>query len=105
MHVTEVIKKPVLTEKSYLGHADGIYTFLVDRRANKVQIKKTFEEIFEVKVANVRTVNYRGEVKNLGRTRNQSKKTPAKVKFNSGSYKKAIITLKDGQKLDILNDL
>jgi len=58
MHVTQVIKKPVLTEKSYLGHANGTYTFLVDIKANKTQIKKTFEEIFEVKVSSVRTMNY-----------------------------------------------
>lgn len=67
MHLTEVIKKPVLTEKSFLGHANGVYTFLVDRRANKVQIKKTFEEIFEVKVESVRTMNYDGKEKRMGR--------------------------------------
>jgi large subunit ribosomal protein L23 len=105
MHVTEVVKKPILTEKSYLGHANGVYTFLVDRRANKVQIKKTFEEIFEVKVESVRTINYRGKAtKNLTR-RNAVKKPTADVKYNSGSFKKAIITLKDGEQLDVLNDL
>jgi len=94
MHVTQVIKRPVLTEKSYLGHADGTYTFLVDKRANKTQIKKTFEEIFEVKVASVRTMNYDGKAKTMG-----------KFQGKTNGYKKAIITLKDGEQFDILNDL
>ncbi|ATZ17733.1 50S ribosomal protein L23 [Mesoplasma melaleucae] len=94
MHLTEVIKKPVLTEKSFLGHANGVYTFLVDRKANKVQIKKTFEEIFEVKVESVRTMNYDGKEKRMGR-----------FVGKTNNYKKAIITLKDGESLDILSDL
>lgn len=94
MHVTEVIKKPVLTEKTYIGHANGVYTFLVDVRANKTQIKKTFEEIFEVKVENVRTLRYDGKEKRVG-----------KFTGTTNRYKKAVITLKDGEQLDILNDL
>lgn len=100
MHLTKVINRPVLTEKSYLGHANGVYTFLVDRKANKVQIKKTFEQLFEVKVASVRTLNYDGKVKNLG--------SRTKQHFSTGrtnAYKKAYIKLKEGEKLDILNDL
>lgn len=102
MHLTEVIKKPVLTEKSFLGHQNGVYTFLVDKKANKVQIKKTFEEIFEVKVESVRTANYDGKIKVAGRRSGRSQA------FSSGktnNYKKAFITLKDGQQLDVLNDL
>ncbi|AJM72145.1 50S ribosomal protein L23 [Mycoplasma yeatsii] len=94
MHLTEVIKKPVLTEKSYLGHQNGVYTFLVDKKANKVQIKKTFEEIFEVKVASVRTMNYDGKEKRVGR-----------FVGKTNSFKKAIITLKAGEQLEVLNDL
>ncbi|MBY7703530.1 50S ribosomal protein L23 [Vibrio harveyi] len=94
MHLTEVIKKPVLTEKSYMGHQNGVYTFLVDKKANKVQIKKTFEEIFEVKVASVRTMNYDGKEKRVGR-----------FVGKTNSFKKAIITLKAGEQLEVLNDL
>ncbi|AGJ90999.1 50S ribosomal protein L23 [Mycoplasma putrefaciens] len=94
MHLTEVIKKPVLTEKSFLGHENGVYTFLVDKKANKVQIKKAFEEIFEVKVASVRTMNYDGKDKRVGR-----------FVGKTNSFKKAIITLKAGEKLEVLNDL
>ncbi|AHB36771.1 50S ribosomal protein L23 [Spiroplasma apis] len=94
MHLTEVIKKPLLTEKTYLGQQDGAYTFVVDKRANKTQIKKTFEEIFQVKVKAVRTMNYDGKDKRMG-----------KFVGKTVSYKKAIIVLKDGEKLDILSDL
>lgn len=100
MHLTKVITRPVLTEKSYLGHANGVYTFLVDKRANKGQIKKTFEQLFEVKVASIRTLNYDGKVKNLS---NRSKQHFSAGKTNA--YKKAYIKLKAGEKLDILNDL
>ena len=101
MHLTKVIKKPILTEKTYSGHAKGVYTFLVDKRANKTQIKKAFEEIFEVKVASVRTANRSGKTKVMGRVGNRRAQTIGKT----NSYKKATITLKDGQQLDVLNDL
>lgn len=94
MHLTEVIIKPILTEKSYKGYADGVYTFVVNKKSNKVQIKKVFEELFEVEVKSVRTMNYSGKDKRVG-------------KFGVGktnSYKKAIITLKEGQTLEIFND-
>lgn len=94
MHVTEVIKKPVLTEKTYVGHADNVYTFEVDKRANKVQVKKAFEQIFNVKVKEVRTMNYDQKEKKMGR-----------YVGTTASYKKAIIVLADGEKLEILNDL
>ncbi|WP_338969497.1 50S ribosomal protein L23 [Spiroplasma endosymbiont of Labia minor] len=94
MHITEVIKKPVLSEKTYIGHSNGIYTFLVDRRSNKTQIKKTFEEIFKVKVDSVRTMNYDGKAKKMGR-----------YEGVTNNRKKAIITLKPGESLSIMNDL
>ncbi|AOG60821.1 50S ribosomal protein L23 [Spiroplasma helicoides] len=94
MHITEVIKKPLLSEKTYAGQQDGAYTFIVDRRANKTQIKKTFEEIFQVKVDKVRTINYDGKEKRMG-----------KYVGLTNKYKKAIIKLKPGEKLDILSDL
>ena len=50
MHITNIIKKPILSEKTYRNMANGVYTFQVARTANKVQIKKSFEKIFEVKV-------------------------------------------------------
>ncbi|AGR41612.1 50S ribosomal protein L23 [Spiroplasma taiwanense] len=94
MHLTQVIKKPLLTEKTYLGQQSGAYTFIVDKKANKSQIKKTFEEIFGVKVKQVRTMNYDGKDKRMG-----------KYVGKTAAFKKAVIILKDGEQLDILSDL
>lgn len=94
MHITEIIKKPLLTEKTYVGHANGEYAFIVDKRSNKTQIKKTFEEIFQVKVEQVRTMNYDAKEKKMG-----------KFVGKTNSYKKAIIVLKEGEKIDLLSDL
>jgi large subunit ribosomal protein L23 len=82
---------PVLTEKS-LGQAkEGNYTFWVDRRMNKYQIKQAVEKIFDVNVVKVRTINLKGEVK-------QSYFGKRKV---IKPRKKAIVTLKEKQKIDL----
>ena len=82
MIAEEVILKPVLTEKSAVSLQEGKYTFKVDRRATKVQIRKAIEEIFNVKVLDVNTMNYSGKVK---RTRG--------ILGKRANYKKAIITI------------
>ena len=56
----DIIKKPVLTEKSYDQFSDRTYTFEVDKTANKIEIKKAIEEIFDVEVASVHTINSDG---------------------------------------------
>lgn len=89
-HVTQVIKKPILTEKSYIGMEDGKYTFEVDRKANKTQVKKAFETIFEVKVEKVNIVNLPGKKKRVG-----------KYEGKTSPVKKAIIKLKEGETLEI----
>jgi large subunit ribosomal protein L23 len=63
----DIIIKPVITEKSMNEMADRKYTFVVDRNANKIQIKKAVEEIFGVKVEKVNTMNMKGKRKRLGR--------------------------------------
>ncbi|ALA52728.1 50S ribosomal protein L23 [Shouchella clausii] len=63
----DIIKRPVITERSTELMEDKKYTFEVDVRANKTQIKDAIEEIFEVKVTNVNTVNYKGKAKRFGR--------------------------------------
>ncbi|WP_100374447.1 50S ribosomal protein L23 [Bacillus sp. FJAT-45037] len=63
----DIIKRPVITERSTDLMADKKYTFEVDVRANKTQIKDALEEIFEIKVANVNTMNYKGKSKRFGR--------------------------------------
>ena len=63
----DVIKRPVITERSTELMSDKKYTFVVDRRANKSEIKRAVEEIFGVKVSGVNTMNYKGKLKRFGR--------------------------------------
>ncbi|MCL2556175.1 MAG: 50S ribosomal protein L23 [Firmicutes bacterium] len=67
MNAYDIIKKPLLSEKCYAGIAVKKYGFLVDRRADKVQIRIAIEEIFGVKVEKVNTVNLRGKLKRQGK--------------------------------------
>ena len=78
----DIIKKPVITERSMSGIAESKYVFEVATSANKVEIKKAIEEIFGVKVASVNTVKLPGKWKRMGV---HTGKTSAK--------KKAIVTL------------
>jgi len=84
----EIIKSLLRTEKSTLYEPAGKYLFLVDKGANKLQIKKAVEEIYKVKVRDVHTCIYLGKMK---RVRHQLGKTP--------DIKKAVVTLKEGQKI------
>lgn len=59
MEARDILKRPVITEKSSAAMAEDKYTFDVDVRANKTEVKKAVEEIFEVKVANVNIINYK----------------------------------------------
>ena len=84
----DIIKKPVLTEKSYMEMANKKFTFEVAINANKTEIKAAIEEIFEgVKVENVNTMRTLGKMKRQGRTQGR---TP--------EVKKAIVTLKKDSK-------
>ena len=84
----DIIKKPVLTEKSYADMADKKYTFEVAVNANKTEIKAAIEEVFEgVKVESVNTMRTLGKMKRQGRTQGR---TP--------EVKKAIVTLKKDSK-------
>ena len=83
----DIILKPVITEKSMDDLQTGKYTFKVAKDANKSEIKKAVEELFDVKVAKVNTMNCNGRAKRVGRFYG---KTP--------DWKKAIITLTEGSK-------
>jgi large subunit ribosomal protein L23 len=91
----EILKSPVVTEKSVLlkeatseeGDAQ-VLTFKVDKRADKEEIRAAVEEIFGVKVAKIRTVNYEGKLKKRGR-----------YEGRRASFKKAYVTLKSGEPL------
>lgn len=86
----DIIIQPVVTEKSTNLLADNKYTFWVNTKANKVEIKQAVEELFEVKVERVNTMNVRGK---LRRVRQFTGMTPAR--------KKAIVTLAAGDKIEI----
>lgn len=85
----DIIKALVRTEKSTLQEPEGKYLFLVAKQANKIQIKRAVEDIYKVKVKNVNTVIASGKLK---RVRYQLGRTP--------DSKKAIVTLKEGQKIE-----
>lgn len=85
-----ILKKPLLTEKSnFIKEALNQIVFEVDRKANKIEIKEAIEKLFKVNVIKVHTVNMRGKRKRLGRS--QGKKP---------NWKKAIVTLKEGEQVD-----
>lgn len=85
-----VLKKPVITEKSMKMAALGLYTFLVNRKARKPQICKAVEKAFGVEVIGVQTIS----------GKSQKKMQRAKRRyFEVAGYKKAVISLKEGQKI------
>lgn len=86
--------KPVLTEKSMSEAKKGIYTFWVERGMNKNQIRKAVEDVFGVNVVKVRTINVAGETKRTFR----GEKRVIKPR------KKAMVTLKEKEKIDLFEE-
>lgn len=90
MNIYSVIKKPHVTEKTSLGSdSTNTVSIVVNKDANKIEIKQAVETLFKVKVADVRTVNVAGKVKRVGR--NIGKRP---------NWKKAYVTLQEGQSID-----
>ncbi len=86
----DIIIRPVVSEKSYAGLDQNTYTFLVDKRANKTEIKEAIQEIWNVQVTSVRTLNRKGKTK--------------RRRFTVGKRadeKRAIVTLVEGDKIEI----
>ena len=90
--MTNIIKKPVITEKSIADAQKGIYTFLVSKKANKVEIAREVAAQFKVHVKWVTTVIVKGKKKIVGRKRNV---------VSRPDFKKARVKLKDGEKIAI----
>jgi large subunit ribosomal protein L23 len=90
MDPRQVILEPVVSEKSYALMADGKYTFRVDDRAHKTQIRRAVEEIFDVGVIEVRTIKVRSKPKRRGLYRG-----------NTRSWKKAIVQLAPGDRIEL----
>lgn len=91
----QIIRYPIISEKgSRLQGVANNHVFMVDPRANKIEIAKAIREIFEVEVEKVRTISCKGKPKRLGR--------------HSGyrsDWKKAIVTLKEGESIEVFDQV
>ena len=93
-HITDVLKKPVLTEKSLmLQQTENKYTFDVDLNANKTEVKQAVEAMFDVKVESVNIMNVRPKTKRMGRYVGKTNKR-----------RKAIVKLKEGFEIDLFEE-
>lgn len=90
----DVLIRPVVSEKSLGLMEENKYTFIVDNNANKIEIKKAVEELFKVKVLKVRTLKVPGKNRRMGRYEG---KTPER--------KKAIVTLRPGDKIEVFEGM
>jgi large subunit ribosomal protein L23 len=95
----DILLRPLVTEKfTKLGEKLNQYGFVVERTANKIQIKKAVQDLYGVKVAEVNTMRYAGKVK--------SRFTKGGVITGSkNAYKKAFVTLADGEKIDFYSNI
>jgi len=94
----EILIKPLVTEKVVAQNEKGKYGFVVDKRANKIEIKQAVEKMYSVNVADVNTMIYAGKAK--------SKYTKAKViSGRTPSYKKAIVKIAEGEVIDFYSGI
>ncbi|BBJ27230.1 MAG: 50S ribosomal protein L23 [Athalassotoga sp.] len=90
----DVLIRPLITEKALSGVKNATYSFEVDLRANKHTVRNAVERLYNVQVADVRIMNVKGKPKRYGRSEGYSR-----------SYKKAIVQLKEGFKIQELEGL
>jgi large subunit ribosomal protein L23 len=90
VQIFEVLRRPLVTEKNTALQAQGKYAFEVDRDANQIQVKQAVEKAFKVKVTKVNVMMVRGQEKRVGRK-----------KVAGSPWKKAVVTLKPGDKIQI----
>lgn len=88
----EIIKRPIVTEKSSLQRAHNKYVFIVNKNANKDEIRKAVQQAFNVTVTGVNVVNIKGKKRSYGRLKGKTK-----------DFKKAVITVKEGQVIEALS--
>ncbi|HBK67452.1 MAG TPA: 50S ribosomal protein L23 [Firmicutes bacterium] len=89
MDPRDIIKKPIVTEKTTRLMELNKYCFMVDRRANKIQIKEAIETIFKVRVKEINTMRILGKIKRMG-----------KYEGRRPSWKKAVVTLEPGSRIE-----
>ncbi len=92
MELHQIIRKPLVTEKTTIMREGNQYLFAVDPRANKIEIERAVEKLFKVKVLNVRTLNVLGKKKRYGRLMGKKQ-----------DWKKAIVTLAPGSSIEIFD--
>jgi large subunit ribosomal protein L23 len=93
-----ILYRPLVTEKVTRHQDKGLYAFEVDSRANKIEIARAVEKKFTVKVKSVRTINYKGKSKSQMTKR-------GKFTGKTSHFKKAIVTLKEGDKIDLFENV
>ncbi|MBI2940932.1 MAG: 50S ribosomal protein L23 [Chloroflexi bacterium] len=90
MHIYEVLRRPIITEKNTALNGLNKYTFEIDRRANKPLIRQAVEQIFKVDVTSVNVVTVPGKMRRVGRSRGMT-----------SPWRKAIVTVKAGQRIEL----
>jgi len=90
IHPYDVLRRPVVTEKSTVLQGQNKYTFEVAEGANKLQIKQAVEKAFGVDVLKVNVMRVRGKMRRMGRHRGMSR-----------SWKKAVVTLREGDRIEL----
>ncbi len=94
-----ILKRPLITEKmTELTEKSNVYGFIVDYNANKIQIKDAVEKMYGVEVENVNTMNYKGKF------RTRYTKT-GWVEGRTNKYKKAIVSLEEGETIDFFSNI
>jgi len=88
----QIVQNPILTEESTLQTENrNRYTFRVEPKANKQQIRDAIERLFNVRVVSVNTMNYRGKMRRRGRNTGRR-----------AAWKKAVVTLREGDSIDLI---
>jgi large subunit ribosomal protein L23 len=94
----DILKKPLITEKVSAMNEKGVYGFVVEKTADKLQIKRAVEKMFGVNVVEVRTMRYAGKHK----TRYTKSKV---VSGYTNAFKKAIVQVADGEVIDFYGEI
>ncbi len=90
MHAGQIVLAPIVSEKSYRGSVNGVYTFRVHNDAHKTQIRQAIEQLFEVDVLRVNVIKVQPKPKRRGQTRGRKP-----------GWKKAVVQLKAGQTIEV----
>jgi large subunit ribosomal protein L23 len=90
MDMYHIIRRALITEKSTLAKEENKYVFEIDKRANKIEVAKAVEKLFKVKVLDVHVMNMTGKKKRVGR-----------IMGEKPSWKKAVVTLAPGSRIEI----